>query len=159
MLTYVPTIRSCYVIRNCICSALREAALYTYIYTTFPGVQNQALFAVSESNHIGWVAGSYDMEGDGICWLTFPKVRHKLKQNCTIKSFITYTTVCANDHTEYTLANPVTVNHDRNMKNSVHSRIHTLEDTWHLGRQMSHLSVQTKLEQFLQTCIIMFNNK
>jgi hypothetical protein len=32
------------------------------------------------------------------------------------------------------------------MKNAVHSRVHTLKDTWHLGRQMSHLSVQTKLE-------------
>jgi hypothetical protein len=28
---------------------------------------------------------------------------------------------------------------------------------WHL--QMSHLSVQTKLRQFLQTCISMFKNK
>jgi hypothetical protein len=37
-------------------------------------------------------------------------------------------------------------NPDRNMKNAVHSWVHTLKDTWHLGRQMSHLSVQTKLE-------------
>jgi hypothetical protein len=31
-------------------------------------------------------------------------------------------------------------------KNAVRSRVHTLKDTWHLGRQMTHLSVQTKLE-------------
>jgi hypothetical protein len=42
--------------------------------------------------------------------------------------------------------NPVTVDLDRNMKNALHSWAHTLKDTWHLGRQMSHVSVQTKLE-------------
>jgi hypothetical protein len=31
------------------------------------------------------------------------------------------------------------------MKNAVHSRVHTLKDTWDLGRQMSHLYVHTKL--------------
>jgi hypothetical protein len=32
------------------------------------------------------------------------------------------------------------------MKNAVHSWVHVLKDTWNLARQMSHLSVQTKLE-------------
>jgi hypothetical protein len=31
------------------------------------------------------------------------------------------------------------------MKNAVHSSIHALKDRWHLGRQMSYLSAQTKL--------------
>jgi hypothetical protein len=37
-------------------------------------------------------------------------------------------------------------NPDRNMRNSVHTWVNTLKDTWHSRRQMSHLSVQTKLE-------------
>jgi hypothetical protein len=45
------------------------------------------------------------------------------------------------------------------MINVVQSWIHTLEDTCHFGSQMSHLSVQTKTWQFLQTCIITFKNK
>jgi hypothetical protein len=32
------------------------------------------------------------------------------------------------------------------MKNAIHSREHTLKDTWRLGREMSHVSVQTKLD-------------
>jgi hypothetical protein len=36
-------------------------------------------------------------------------------------------------------------NPDRNLKNAVHSWVHTLKDTRQLGRQMSHLSVETKL--------------
>jgi hypothetical protein len=36
------------------------------------------------------------------------------------------------------------------MKNAVHSCVHTLKDTWDLGRQMSHLSVQTKLDSFFR---------
>jgi hypothetical protein len=31
------------------------------------------------------------------------------------------------------------------MKNAVPISVHTLKDTWYLGRQMSHLSVQTIL--------------
>jgi hypothetical protein len=30
------------------------------------------------------------------------------------------------------------------MENAIHGWIHTLKDAWHFGRQMSHLSVQTK---------------
>jgi hypothetical protein len=29
------------------------------------------------------------------------------------------------------------------MINSVHSRVHGIEDTWHPGEQISHFSVQT----------------
>jgi hypothetical protein len=32
------------------------------------------------------------------------------------------------------------------MKNAIHSSVHNLKDTWHLGSQMSHLSDQTELE-------------
>jgi hypothetical protein len=32
------------------------------------------------------------------------------------------------------------------MKNAVQISIHTLKDTWYLGRQMNHLWVQTELE-------------
>jgi hypothetical protein len=53
----------------------------------------------------------------------------------------------------------VSDNPNQNVKNSVHSCVHTVKDTWHLGRQMSHLSVQTKLDSFLQTCSITFKNK
>jgi hypothetical protein len=35
-------------------------------------------------------------------------------------------------------------------KNVVHSWVHTLTDTWHLGRLMSHLSVLTKLDSFFK---------
>jgi hypothetical protein len=45
------------------------------------------------------------------------------------------------------------------MKSAVHSWVHTLKDTWHLGRQMSHLSVQTEFDSFLQACIITSRNK
>jgi hypothetical protein len=48
------------------------------------------------------------------------------------------------------LANPVAVNPDRNMRNAVHSSVRSLKDTRHLGRQMSHLSVQTQLDSFLK---------
>jgi hypothetical protein len=36
------------------------------------------------------------------------------------------------------------------MKNAVHSWVHTLKDIWHLRRQMSHLSVQTKLDSLFR---------
>jgi hypothetical protein len=35
-------------------------------------------------------------------------------------------------------------------KNAAHSWVHTLKDMWHLGRQMGHLSVQTKLDGFFK---------
>jgi hypothetical protein len=41
-------------------------------------------------------------------------------------------------------------NLDWSMKNVVHSRVHTLKDTWHIGRHMSHLFVQTKLDSFFK---------
>jgi hypothetical protein len=34
---------------------------------------------------------------------------------------------------QYTLANPVTVNPDRNREKSAHSCVHTLKETWDLG--------------------------
>jgi hypothetical protein len=40
------------------------------------------------------------------------------------------------------------------MKNAVHSRVGTLKDTWHLGRQMSHLSVQTKLDGLFKPALL-----
>jgi hypothetical protein len=40
------------------------------------------------------------------------------------------------------------------MKNAVHSSVHTLKDTWHLGRQMSHLSIQTKLDSFFKPALL-----
>jgi hypothetical protein len=36
------------------------------------------------------------------------------------------------------------------IKNAVHTWIHT----WHLGRQMSHLSVQTKLDSFFKAALL-----
>jgi hypothetical protein len=42
----------------------------------------------------------------------------------------------------------ITVNPNRHTKHSVHTRVHTLKDTWHLARQMGHLCVQTKLDGF-----------
>jgi hypothetical protein len=38
----------------------------------------------------------------------------------------------------------------RNKINAVHNWVHNLKDTWHLGRQTSHLSVQTKLDSFFK---------
>jgi hypothetical protein len=40
------------------------------------------------------------------------------------------------------------------MKNAVHGWVHTLKDAWHLGRQMSHLSVQTKLDSFFKPVLL-----
>jgi hypothetical protein len=57
-----------------------------------------------------------------------------------------------------TLDNPVTFNPDRNMKNSVHSWVCALKDTWNVGRQMSHLSVQTKRDIF-KPILLLFKNK
>jgi hypothetical protein len=45
-------------------------------------------------------------------------------------------------------------NPDWNMKNAVHSSAHSLKDTWHLGRQISHLSVQTKLDSFFKSAVL-----
>jgi hypothetical protein len=39
-------------------------------------------------------------------------------------------------------------------QNDVHSRVRTLEDTWRLRRQMSLLSVQTKLDSFLKPALL-----
>jgi hypothetical protein len=36
---------------------------------------------------------------------------------------------------------------------AVHSWVHTLKDTWRLGRQMSHLSVQTNLDSFFKPAL------
>jgi hypothetical protein len=43
-------------------------------------------------------------------------------------------------------------NPDSNPKNAVHSL--TLKDTWHLGRQVSHLSVQTRLDSFFKPALL-----
>jgi hypothetical protein len=41
------------------------------------------------------------------------------------------------------------------MKNAVHSWVHTLiKDKWHLGRRISHLSVQTKLDSFFKPALL-----
>jgi hypothetical protein len=40
------------------------------------------------------------------------------------------------------------------MKNAFHSRVHALKDTWHLGRQMNLLSVQTKLDGFFRPALL-----
>jgi hypothetical protein len=40
------------------------------------------------------------------------------------------------------------------LKNAVQSWVHTLNDTWHLGRQMSHLSVETKLDSFFKPALL-----
>jgi hypothetical protein len=45
-------------------------------------------------------------------------------------------------------------NPDRKMKNAFRSRVHALKDTWHLGRQIRHLSVQTKLESFFKLALL-----
>jgi hypothetical protein len=50
-------------------------------------------------------------------------------------------------------------NADRNMKNAVHSWADTLIDTWHLGRQTSHLSVQTKLDGFFKPTLLLVRSK
>jgi hypothetical protein len=52
-----------------------------------------------------------------------------------------------------TLANPFTVDPDRNLKKAVHSWVRTLKDAWHLRRQMSQLSVQTKLDSFFKPAL------
>jgi hypothetical protein len=40
------------------------------------------------------------------------------------------------------------------VKNAVHSWVHALKHTWHLGRQMSHFSVQTRLEGFFKLVLL-----
>jgi hypothetical protein len=40
------------------------------------------------------------------------------------------------------------------MENALHSCVHALKDTWHLGTQMSHLSVQTKLDSFFRPALL-----
>jgi hypothetical protein len=42
----------------------------------------------------------------------------------------------------------------RKMRNAVHSWVHTLKDTWHLRRQMSHLSVQAKPYSFFKRALL-----
>jgi hypothetical protein len=44
-------------------------------------------------------------------------------------------------------------NLDQNMKNAVH-RVLTLKDTLQLGRQMSHLPVQAKLDSFFKLALL-----
>jgi hypothetical protein len=40
------------------------------------------------------------------------------------------------------------------MKNAVHSWVHTLKGTWQSVKQMSHLSIQTKLERFFKLALL-----
>jgi hypothetical protein len=40
------------------------------------------------------------------------------------------------------------------MEIAVHSWVHTLKGSRHLGRQMSHLSVQTKLDSFFKPALL-----
>jgi phosphate-selective porin len=39
-------------------------------------------------------------------------------------------------------------------ENAVYSWIHTLQDMLHVGRQMSHLSVQTELDSFFKPALL-----
>jgi hypothetical protein len=48
----------------------------------------------------------------------------------------------------------VSVNPDRKIKNAVHSSVPISKDTWHLGRQMSHLSVQIKLDRLFKPALL-----
>jgi hypothetical protein len=45
------------------------------------------------------------------------------------------------------------------MKNAVHSWVHTSKETWLLGRQMSHLSVQAKLDRFFKPALLRSNSE
>jgi hypothetical protein len=40
------------------------------------------------------------------------------------------------------------------MENAVHNGVHTSKDTRHLDRQMSHFSVQTKLDSFFEPALL-----
>jgi hypothetical protein len=40
------------------------------------------------------------------------------------------------------------------IKTAVHSWAHSLQDIWHLGWQMSHLSVQTNLDSFFKPALL-----
>jgi hypothetical protein len=45
------------------------------------------------------------------------------------------------------------------MENAVRSWVHTLKDTRHLRRQMSHLSVQKKLDSFFKPVLLLYAQK
>jgi hypothetical protein len=68
------------------------------------------------------------------------------------RHFIAYSKHALNIH------NPVTNNPDTNTKIMLTAEYILENDTRHLGRQMSHLSVQTKFDS-LQIRIIAFKNK
>jgi hypothetical protein len=58
---------------------------------------------------------------------------------------------------QQTLANPVTANLYRNIKNEkilFTVEYVTLNDAWQLGRRMSHVSLQTKLDSFLKPALL-----
>jgi hypothetical protein len=39
---------------------------------------------------------------------------------------------------------------DQYVRNVIHRWVYTLKGTWHLGRQMTYLSVQSKLDSFFK---------
>jgi hypothetical protein len=45
------------------------------------------------------------------------------------------------------------------MKNVAHGWIYTLKCTWHLGREISHFSVQIKLDSFFKPALLDSKNK
>jgi hypothetical protein len=48
----------------------------------------------------------------------------------------------------------VTINPDQNMKIDLHSWVRALKYISHLGKQMSHLPVQTKLDSLFKPAIL-----
>jgi hypothetical protein len=91
------------------------------------------------------------------CYLTTVGVPSKTRfhLNNTYK-FSSYASATRRSILKLPLANPITFNRDRNIKNEIFcSQLSTyLKDTWHLGRQMNHLSVQTKLDSLFKPALL-----
>jgi hypothetical protein len=72
-----------------------------------------------------------------------PEIQRRNIKQCTMVSY------CCSEYSKPSLIQLQLIrmsdDPNRNMKNAVYSWVHTIKDTWHLGRQMSHLSVHTKL--------------
>jgi hypothetical protein len=108
-LTNVPRARSCYVIRNWM------VLIYLQCLTWSSVVPLHVHYVpwCSELSAVRCQLRATTLVTGITCWLPSIELRihtarketesvdpHKLKQNCTMKNFVTYATVCAKDHVQ-----------------------------------------------------------
>jgi hypothetical protein len=96
-----------------------------------------------------WNWGSHHRREEGVCLSLWVGAENTLRLHYTGQTH-THT------HTQINYSKPSPIRLQSihieilKMKNAVHNSLHTSKDAWNLGRQMSHLSVQTILDSFFK---------